>query len=87
MSDLQNTNYLKFVRQTDKEVEIKAKTQIWHVISYQRGNMLGEIKWYTNWRQYCFFPVRTTTFNHTCLLEISEACWQLTRDHRAGRSK
>lgn len=45
------SKYLEF-----KFVEAKPKTQVWNVLSKSDGSVLGTVKWYAPWRQYCFFP-------------------------------
>lgn len=33
--------------------------------------LLGEVKWYSSWRQYCFFPNAGLVFSKGCLDDIS----------------
>lgn len=49
----------------------KRKTHTWHVLSARSGDVLGTIKWYGPWRQYCFEPAPVTTFNKECLGDIA----------------
>lgn len=37
-------------------VTILPKTAVYHVINKHHGDVLGTIKWYAQWRQYCFLP-------------------------------
>lgn len=46
------------------------KTLIFHVKSKSSGTLLGTIKWYGAWRQYCFYPEPSTIFNRGCLKDI-----------------
>lgn len=48
------------------------KTQRWAIISKSSGFLLGEIKWFGEWRQYCFFPSQGTVFNGSCLDDIQK---------------
>ncbi len=48
------------------------KTSKWYVLARRNDAVLGEIKWYGPWRQYCFFPVIGTIFNPGCMDHISE---------------
>ncbi len=48
------------------------KTNKWFVVAKRSDAMLGEIKWYGPWRQYCFFPAMETIFNVGCLNSICE---------------
>jgi len=53
-----------FLIPTDK------KTETWQISSKSSGYVLGHIKWYGAWRQYCFFPSPETVFNNSCLEDI-----------------
>lgn len=44
------------------------KTLIKHVSC--NGRMLGVIKWYPNWRKYCFHPEINTLFDAQCMGNI-----------------
>jgi hypothetical protein len=46
------------------------KNEIWLVLSKSRGSLLGTIRWYSPWRQYCFFPGEAS-FNFVCLDDVS----------------
>lgn len=59
------TRYMTF-----REVSATAKTITVHVTNNASGGLLGQIKWYAPWRQYCFFPADDCVFNHSCLTEI-----------------
>jgi len=39
------------------------KTEIWNIISKSSDFILGQIKWYGAWRQYCFWPSPLCVFN------------------------
>jgi hypothetical protein len=47
------------------------KTEIYKVISNMHGTGLGIIKWYPQWRQYCFFTEFRTIWSVGCLLDIT----------------
>lgn len=47
--------------------------------------VLGEIKWFTRWRKYCFFPVLETAYEQDCLRDIAQFCEQLTSGRRQNR--
>lgn len=55
------------------------------VMSRHSGALLGYVKWFVQWRQYCFFPV-DAVFDKKCLREIAEFCETQTVEHR-GRKK
>jgi len=45
------TKYLMF-----ESDEPKPNTKVWRVLNRHHGDLLGYVKWYAQWRQYCFFP-------------------------------
>ena len=57
------------------------KTQIWHVASI-KGIFLGEIKWFSRWRCYAFFPQKETIFNSVCLNDIRNFIDNLMKDRK-----
>jgi len=59
------SKYIEFYELADN-----GKTKIWDILSRRSGYILGKIKWYGAWRQYCFFPVGETVFNRTCMQDI-----------------
>ncbi len=60
--------YLEFIEVPN----LDRKTKIFSVFNKDNKTYLGEIKWWGAWRQYCFFPIKDTLFNKSCLLEIVE---------------
>jgi len=48
------------------------KTNKWHIISKSSGAVLGLIKWYAPWRQYCFLTLFTVVWNVDCLRSVQE---------------
>jgi len=61
------------------------KTKIWEIASKSNGGLLGRIKWYGAWRQYCFFPEPDTIFNIGCLADIDAFIHDAMRDWRKER--
>jgi hypothetical protein len=43
-----------------------AKTYVIEIASASSKELLGTIRWYGPWRQYCFYPINSL-FNHGCL--------------------
>lgn len=60
-------SYLTFV--LDEEAGKGKKTNVWDVISTS-GTPLGKIKWYSQWRTYCYYPWGDTLYNRGCLADI-----------------
>ena len=50
------------------------KTSNHYIINLSSGALLGEIKWYGAWRQYCFFPSPSadTVWSTGCLDDIKD---------------
>jgi len=51
-------------------IEKKPKTSVYAVNSKSSGDQLGIVKWYSPWRQYCFFPEESTLWSYGCIGEI-----------------
>ena len=76
------SKYLKFV-----EMKSKPKTKVYKVESEYDSSGLGIIKWYPNWRNYCFFPTTyfQTIHSDRCLQDISEFIEDLNLSHKFGK--
>lgn len=59
------SKYLIFVLK-----ERKPKTEVWEVRTKSDNSLLGIIKWYAQWRQYCFFPEQETVWSFGCVDDI-----------------
>jgi hypothetical protein len=57
------------------------KTQIWEVRA-QGGFVLGQVKWFSRWRKYCFFANGETVYEQTCLADIAEFIVLMTLKHK-----
>jgi len=58
------------------------KTEIWNIISKSSEFILGQIKWYGPWRQYCFFPSPNSVFNNGCMEDIKKFIGELMSARR-----
>ena len=76
------TKYMNFVLIGDT-----GKTQIWDIHSKSSGAILGRIKWYGPWRQYCLFPSPECVFNISCMNEISGMLEKLNSLQRKRRNE
>jgi len=63
--------FLHFV-ETDK----KPKTSTWSCRT-RGGDELGTVKWYSSWRQYCYFPTVQAVYSAGCMEDIAAFCKQL----------
>ena len=57
------------------------KTLIWSVLNRKSKDVIGHIKWYPQWRQYCFFTEPDIVLSMSCLREIIK----FTEDHKDDR--
>ena len=46
------------------------KTNEYSVHNKKTNYLLGTIKWYNAWQQYCFFPMEETVWNKDCMQYI-----------------
>jgi len=73
------TKWLKFIEKEDEP-----KTKVFSVMSKHSNCELGEIKWYSQWRHYCFSS-RTDVqiiYSDRCLAEISGFITILNSEHK-----
>ena len=81
------TEYKYFYFELVRPIDLKKKTQTWFCISKNDKYMLGVVKWFPNWRQYCFFPEDETVFSIGCLNDMIDFTKQLNEGHRKQISK
>lgn len=43
---------------------------------------MGEVKWYGQWRKYCFYPLTLRVLDEHCLDDIAKFIVEKTREHR-----
>ncbi len=58
------------------KIEDKPKTSVFAVES-KHEDQLGIIKWFPQWRQYCFFPEDDCVFSKGCMNDINDFVGQL----------
>lgn len=63
------------------------KTYFIQVSNKQFGDILGEIKWYSRWRRYVFYPLNDTLFDSECLKDIISYIDNLMRERKEARKK
>jgi hypothetical protein len=78
------TKYLRFIMWVG-EYAPGRKTHTFNVESKSSRAILGLIKWYGPWRQYCFYPEGKTIFNVTCMGDISNFIRQLMEERKEKR--
>jgi hypothetical protein len=63
----------------------KRKTDVWEVWRLCDAAHVGQIRWYSRWRRYCFFPTAGTMFDADHLGSISQFLDEETAAHRKGK--
>jgi len=76
---IKETQYLVFEEQ---EIKASRKTKIINITNITHGEVIGVIKWYGSWRQYCFYPTNNTIWNTTCLDDVQEVIVKLMNDRK-----
>lgn len=56
------------------------KTSIWYVQD-AASRILGEIRWYAQWRRYALFPMPETVWEKECLRTAADFCEVQTNKH------
>lgn len=69
--------YIRFI-----ETLHTGKTKGFDVVNKTSTFPIGEIEWYSQWRQYCFFPFEDMVFNSECLELITEFLKEINIEHR-----
>ena len=57
------------------------KTKGFDVFNKSGSYVLGDISWYSTWRQYCFTTVDNMIFNSTCLDLITDFLKEINTEH------
>jgi len=78
--DLFETSHLAFV--DDGPVKKGAKTRQFSVYNKANRSLLGYVKWFPNWRKYCFFPLNSL-FDDKCLMQVATFCLEATTAHKS----
>lgn len=65
----------------DGHIKPGAKTRIFNVYNCNH-KLLGHVKWWTSWRQYCFFPLDSSLYNTDCMYDLAEFCYYVTCEHK-----
>lgn len=63
-------------------VKDTGKTKVYELFSKDGNFLLGEIRWYGNWRQYAFMPRGNTVFEKQCLKDIVDFLIELMNERK-----
>ena len=66
MSAVITYKWLKFIH-----VKSKTKTHVYQVRHKDSDVFLGYVKWYAQWRQYCFYPEPDCIYAVSCLKDTA----------------
>ena len=80
MGNLARFKMTKYI--TFNLIELKPKTKVYGVLAKKGNIFLGTIKWYSRWRQYCFFPDKDTIYSRGCLKDIAEFIEKLMKERK-----
>ena len=61
------------------------KTDFYIITARKDQSTLGMGKWFSRWRQYCFFPANDTIWSDECLRDIYKFVAGLNNEHNKGR--
>jgi hypothetical protein len=60
------------------------KTNVWEMRTTDYHHLLGEVRWYSPWRKYAFFPAAECVFEQDCLRDIAAFIEEATMEHKRG---
>jgi len=63
----------------EQKAETKT-TYCWSCKNNKNGAQLGEVRWYPQWRQWCYFPTIEAVYSADCLKDIQDFIGQLKGD-------
>lgn len=65
------TSKVAFVRMEEWGTSASGRTRIYKVWSTANNSFLGDVKWYSPWRRYVFYPANGVLFDAACLKDIT----------------
>lgn len=73
-----DSKYLEFVR-----LDLAGRKTPIVTVHSRREALLGTIRWYGPWRQFCFYPEPATIFNVGCMNDIESVIADLKGERDA----
>lgn len=58
------------------------KTHDYHILNLSSGDLIGVVKWYGAWHQYCFWPEGNTVWNSGCLENVQDFLGKLKAERK-----
>ena len=71
------TKHLTFTR---LPLQKNRRTSTWSVWNHDYNERLGELAWYSPWRQFCFLSPKDSVFSSGCLLDITNMLQRLKEE-------
>ncbi len=69
------------------EIPHEGKTKSFNIINKSDDDTIGEIYWYSSWRQYCFYSYGNMIFSSGCLDFIIDFLKEINTKHRKSWNK
>ena len=70
MPDPRIVKSYKFFRIEQEVLQSGRKTCDYRIVNLRSGDIIGQIRWYGAWRQYCFMPCGDTIWSAGCLADV-----------------
>lgn len=77
MELIKETKHLAFVLAPST-----GKTKVIAVVSISHEEIIGEIRWFSRWRQYCFFPYTDTVWSTSCMEDVQTVIDELHEERK-----
>jgi len=78
---MEESKYLEFFKAGHT-----GKTEVYNILSKHQGYVIGHIRWYGPWRQYCFYTAPNCVFNTGCLQDIQDFIGELMTERKRVKS-
>lgn len=76
----------KWLRFQEEEIPVDRKTKIIRIYNTESGHLLGEIRWFSTFRSYSFYPENDMVFEPTCMNDISDYILLLMEQRQVQRN-
>ena len=71
----------------ENQTKRKPKTRVYDVFSESSDKLIGTIKWYAPWRQYCNFIEGSTVWSRGCNRDINTFIQELMDDRKRMKTR
>lgn len=71
---------------TGKVVIVLPKTTVLEIANKHHGEVLGQIRWYPSWRQYCY-KIGDVWYSASCLRDIADFLERTNNLHKHLKQK